>query len=410
MKYRKNLFIIFILFFLFEPLKAGSFIQNIIKNSFPNMKIEKFKTDSNSFSATLNRNGNIYKILGTLSPLEADIGGNLKSFSFADKKIVENMKLDAHLKNRVIKGNFTFSNYIGKLLINLNTGIDIFDVKNVDIKYICSKLGLFLPKYLKGKTDIHIKHFKNKYEIKLYVKGFYKTTPLQSNINLVIEGKNIKMDGTVKSKVLEGRFNLSKKDKVLYSGDFKKIPLGLFSLLYPFRGVVNLKIKNDNDNIVKFTSQMFSGFYDQKVFNITFEMPAEDFFNYVNLSNVFRMGNINGNLNISKKGDFNFIIEDAVLKREIRKKINLNMIFNKIFVKGSFNKKEAVFDLLFNDNTLYVNIKNGKLIINNDKIKPDFTIVIKKNGALVKYKINSRGIFLIEKKVNKNPDDDVLIY
>jgi len=410
MKYKKQLFIISVLFFLFEPLKAGSLIQNIIKSNFPNMKIKELKTDSNSFSATLNRNGNIYKILGTLSPLEADIGGNLKSFFFADKKIVENMKLDAHLKNRVIKGNFIFSNYIGKMIINLNTKTYIFNVKNVDIKYICTKLGLFLPTNLKGKADIHLKYFNNKYEIKFLIKGFYQTTPLQSTVNLFVEGKNIKMYGTVKSEVLDGSFNLSKKDKVLYSGDFTKIPLGLFSLLYPFKGVVNLKIKNDNDNIVKFKSQMFSGFCDQKVCTVTFEMPVEDFFNYVNISNIFSIGSVNGNLNISKKGNFNFIINDAVLKRNFRKKINLNRIFDKIFVKGRFNKKEAVFDLLFNDNTFYVNVKKGKLIINNDKIRPDFIIIIKNNNSLFKYKINSKGIFLINKKVNKNPDNEILVY
>ena len=410
MKYKKNLFIAFILFSLFEPLNAWPFIQNIIKTDFPNMKIEKFKTDSNSFSAILNRNGNVYKILGTPSPLEADIGGELKYFFFAGKKIVENIKLNARLENRVVKGNFIFSNYIGRLVINLNTKTDIFDTKNVNIKYICNKLGLSLPKYLKGKADIYLKYFNNKYKIKFFIKGFYKTIPLQSTINLFVEGKNIKMDGIVKSKVLDGSFNLSKKDKVLYNGDFKKIPLGLFSLVYPFKGVVNLKIKNDNDNIVKFTSQMFSGFCDQKVCTVTFEMPVEDFFNYVNLSNVFRMGSVNGNLNISKKGNFNFIINDAVLKRDIRKKINLNRIFDKIFVKGSFNKKEAVFDLLFDDNNLYINIKKGKLIINNGKITPDFTMLVKKNNSLLKYKINSNGIFLINKKVNKNPDNEVLIY
>ena len=410
MKYKKHLFISVVLFFLFEPLEAGSFIQNIIKTNFPNMKIEKLKTDSNSFSATLNSDGNIYKILGTFSPLEADIEGDMKSFFFADKKIVENMKLDAHLKKKIIKGNVIFSNYIGKLIMNLNTKTYIFDVKNVDIKYICTKLGLFLPKNLKGKTDIHLKYFNNKYEIKFLIKGFYKTTPLQSTINLVVEGKNIKMNGTVKSEVLDGNFNLSKKDKILYGGDFKKIPLELFSFLYPFKGVVNLKIKNDNDNIVKFKSQMFSGFYDQKVCTVTFEMPVENFFNYVNLSNVFSMGSVNGNLNISKKGNFNFIIDDAVLKRDFRKKINLNRIFDKIFVKGSFNKKEVVFDLLFNNKTLYVNVKKGKLIINNDKIRPDFIMTIKNNNSFLKYKINSKGIFLINKKINKNPDDEILVY
>jgi len=409
MKTKQLFTVFFIILFFFEPLRATSYVKNIINSYFNNLKMEKLNINSNSFSGILKRDDNTYKILGTLSPLEADIEGNLKSFSIADKKIVENMKLDAHLKNKIIKGNLFFSNYIGKVIINLNTKTDTFDVKNVDVKYICKKLNLNV-KNLKGKANIHLIHSNGKYKINLDIKGFYQKVPVASHIKLLIYKNIIRIDGSVKSDIIDGVFHLSKDEQLLYNADFKKISLQFFHLIYPFKGIISLKIHNDEDNIIKFKSDMFSGFADQQSINVSFNMPVKNFFYYFNLYNIFRMGNVSGNLNLSQKGGFNFLIEDAILKKDVAKKLKLNKIFTKIFVKGYFTKKAVIFDLLYNDRTANININKGKLIIDNRNIRPSFIMTIQEKNSVFKYKINSIGLFLIEKKVHKNRDEGVLIY
>jgi len=409
MKIKKLINIFFIILFFFEPLKASS-IQNIINTYFNDMKIEKLNINSNSFSCTLKNNNNIYTILGTLSPLEATIEGNLQYFFLGSNKITENMKLDAYLKNKIIKGNLIFSNYIGKIIINLHTKTDTFDVKNVDIKYICKKLNLNI-KNLKGKANIHLIYYNNKYKINLDIKGFYQKVPFISHLKVSIYKNIIKIDGNIKSNMIDGVFHISKNKQILYNAYFKKISLQFFHLIYPFKGIISLKIHNDKDNIIKFKSDMFSGFADQQSINVSFNIPIKEFFHYFNLYNIFRIGTVSGNLNLSQKGGFNFLIEDAILKKDIAKKLKLNKIFTKIFVKGFFTKKAVIFDLLYNDRTTNININKGKLIIDNDNIiRPNFIMTIQEKNSFFKYEINSAGLFLIEKKVHKNPNEGVLIY
>jgi hypothetical protein len=47
-------------------------------------------------------------------------------------------------------------------------------------------------------------------------------------------------------------------------------------LIYPFKGIVNLEIKKDESNIVKFFSNYFKGFKDKDL-NVEFSMPVDSF-------------------------------------------------------------------------------------------------------------------------------------
>jgi len=411
MKNKNYFWISFILSFVFiTPLIASSSIEELINTYFNNIKIEKLKKNSNFFSAVLNQKGNTYKIVGTDSPLDAEIYGKLKYVYIGNIKIDENMTLNAHIKNNIVKGNVIFANYIGFLTIKLNQKADTFIAKNIDIKYICKKIKLKVPKDLEAKADINLKHFNNKFLITLNIKGVYKKSPLISQITIIMNKSSINIKGYIKNKILSGNFNILKDNKLLYSASFNKISLEFFHLIYPFKGIIDLKIQNDLNNIVKFTSKNFSGFYEKKSLNVTFNMSSKDFFKYINIDNIFQYGIVSGNLDISKKGDFNFIIKDAILKRNFAKKLKIKRIFNKIFIRGNFNNKYVVFDLLYNDKNLNINITKGKLIIKSNKINPSFVITIQKGNTIYKYKINQRGIFLINKKINKTPDDEILIY
>lgn len=413
MKIKKNLWKIIIFFLLFiQPLKADSNIEDILNTYFYNMKIKKLVENSNFFSAVLTRNGNVYNVIGNNFPLDAQIEGNLHYIYIANKKIKVDMQLDAHIKDNIIKGNLIFSNYIASLNINLYKNIYTFDVKDVDIKYLLKKLDLGI-KNLVGKTNIHLIYANNKYDINLNIKGFYQKVPFISIIKLIIHNNLIKVDGNIKSNILEGNFNISKEKDFLYECNFKKISLQLFDLIYPFRGIVNLKIKNDTNNIIKFTSENFKGFKEQNLLNITLlNMPISKFFSYIGLKNPFSKGIVNGNFNIStKKGAFNLLIKNSKLNRFISDKLGLKNIFkNVIFVKGYFNKKEVIFNLLYSDKSLYINITNGKLLIRNKKIVPDFILNIQKNNISLRYRINLKGIFLIKKRINENPNNGVVVY
>jgi hypothetical protein len=180
-------------------------------------------------------------------------------------------------------------------------------------------------------------------------------------------------------------------------------------LIYPFKGIVNLEIKKDESNIVKFFSNYFKGFKDKDL-NVEFSMPVDQFFSYVNLYNIFSEGVVTGRILISKKGFFNFIVQKAKLKKEIAKKLKIsNNFFDKVFIKGSFDKKNVIFDLLADNKNLTINIKNGHIFI-KDKFSPSFLIIINNLKEKKYYKFYGKKLKLIKKKILKNNSNKILVF
>jgi hypothetical protein len=429
-KYKKVLifisgFVIFIFLFIWMIFNTSfgknlikAYFQNEIDIYFPYTKIEKLVVAFNTFSMVLNKDGNFYKLYGQIFPFDAIIEGNIKEFEIGNKKFEQKVTLSGHIikKNKfyLINSNIYFDNYVGILDANLSKKNKIFNfkTKSLNIKYIFDKLSIPYIEGLKAKADLNLLDNNNHYTVFSDIKGIYKNNKFNSKIKFdFVSLNNVKLKGIVKSKILEGYFNAGIKDKIIYNANFNKFDLSLIDLIYPFRGIVNLKVKKDESGIIKFSSNYFKGFKDNNL-NVEFSMSVDRFFNYVNLYNIFEKGIVTGRIVIvkNKKGIFNFIIQKAELKKEIVKKLKLsNYYFDKIFVKGSFNNKGVFFNLLTNDkNKVIISIKNGFIPIKD--LSPSFRIIISFPKKREYYKFYNKKLFLIKNENLDKSNNQILVY
>ncbi|WP_024789623.1 hypothetical protein [Lebetimonas sp. JH292] len=397
------------------------YLQKEINHYFNNIKIEKLIINYNTFSVLLNQNDNIYKLYGEIFPFDAIIDGRLKYIDLANKKIKENATISGNVVKKItgylINSTVYFDNNIGFLKIKLNKSTkDInFKTGDIDLGYVLNKLSVKIPKNLNGKVKINLSSNNYNYNIYALIKGFYQKIPFNSNINVFFNSfNNININGKIKSKILEGNFKatVDNKNNIKYIVDLDKLDLKLFPLMYPFKGEVSLKAENNPEyGIIKFKGNNFSGFYDQNITNIVFDMPSDMFFNYINLPDIFDYGKITGRIVVSDKGSFNFLIQNAGLKEDILKKLNIKYDeFEKIFVKGTFNKKEVVFDLLCDKNDLTISIKKGKLLIKGDKIIPVFVLNVNDGKDLYIYKFKNNRLKLLKKENLNNENNQILVF
>jgi hypothetical protein len=282
-------------------------------------------------------------------------------------------------------------------------------------RQVLNKLSVKIPKNLNGKVKINLSSNNYNYNIYASINGTYQKNPFNSNINVFFNSfNNININGKIKSEILEGNFKatIDNNNNIKYIVDLDKLDLKLLPLIYPFKGEVSLKAENNTEyGIIKFKGNSFSGFYDQNITNIVFNMPPDMFFNYINLPDIFEYGKITGRIVVSDKGSFNFLIQNARLKKDVSKKLNIKYDeFEKIFVKGSFNKKEVVFDLLCDKNNLTISIKRGKLLIKGDKIIPVFVLNVNNGKNLYIYKFKNNRLILLKKENLNNENNQILVF
>lgn len=427
MRYKKFLifFLSFILLvvFLFWIIFNTSIGKNLLKiyfqkeidTYFPGIKIEKLVVTFNNFSMTLKDNKNFYKLYGQIFPFDAILEGNMKEFIIGGKKFKENIILSGHVlkknKSYLITSNVYFDDSVGFLNVNLSKRDKKinFVTNNVDIKYFFNKFSIPYIKGLDAKVELNALNYNNNYIVAVQINGKYKNNILYSKIKFTFNSfNNILLKGMIESKVLEGNFNANLKNNFIYNSNFNKFDLSLVDLIFPFRGIVSLELKKDESDIIKFSSNHFKGFKDKDL-NIEFSMPVEEFFYHVNLDNIFSEGIVTGRFLISKKGFFNFIIQKAKLKTKIAKKLKvINNYFDKIFVKGSFDRKKVIFNLLTDNKNLTINIKNGHILIKNNLI-PSFVVIINNLKEKKYYKFYNKKLKLIKRKILENNNNKILV-
>jgi hypothetical protein len=415
------LFIVFFIFFLFK-ISFGSdllkiYFQNQIDKYFPHMKVETLVFNFNNFSMDLKEGKNVYKVYGQIFPLDAIIEGNIKEFNINNKIFKENATLSGGIAKKknsyVINSNVYFDDNIGflKIILNQNKLIK-FKTDNVDVNYLLNKLHFPILQNLNAKVSLNLVKKNLNYIINAKIKGTYKNKDINSSIDFYFNSlKNIVINGKADSKVLQGVFKAKiNNNQIFYNGDFNKFDLSLLDLIYPFRGIVELKIKNEDKDIIKFFSKDFQGFKDNKALNINFNMPVSLFFKYINLFNVFKSGDVIGRIVIKKNGSFNFIIQNAILRKEFAEKLHLkNRFFKKIFIKGVFDKNHIIFDLLADNKNYLINIKQGKIFL---KRSPDyiFKIIVDNFKNKIYYKFKDRKLKLIKKEKLKNKNNQILVF
>ncbi|GAX86825.1 conserved hypothetical protein [Lebetimonas natsushimae] len=389
------------------------YFQNKITYYFPNMKIDKFSINYNNFFMSLHEGDNHYKLYGQLHPFDAILEGKIKKLAISKNKFKDNVILKGHVdKKYFIHSIVYFDKSVGFLDIKLGKGKIInFKTNNVDLQYIMDNFSIKNIKGLKAKVNLNLLIKNNNYFIKTLIKGLYKNIPFNSNINFYFNSSNfITFEGFTRSEILDGTFKgVYNNKKLVYDADFKKFDLRLLNLIYPFRGKIYLKIRHDKSGIIKFFSKDFRGFKDDNI-NIEFNMPVQDFFNYAGIYNIFDKGNVIGRIIISKKGSFNFIIQNAFLKEKLANKLKLkNNLLRKIFVKGYFDSQHVVFDLLSDNKKFALNIKNGKIFI-KPNIVASFILIVNNNKEEDYYKFNKNKLFLLKKRFLVDDDNQILVF
>jgi len=413
--------VIFCIWLIFNTTFGKSLIklyfQHRINYYFPDIKIEKLIIDYNTFSMFLKQGKNFYKLYGQIYPFEALLEGQIKEIHIDGKTFKSNIILSGNAIKKngfyLIHSNVYFDNNVGFLNIKLNKNKIInFYTKNVDVNYFFKKLNISKIKYLKAKVNLNLSK-NNNYIVKISIKGLYKNIPFYSKINsFFYKLSNINFNGFIKSKILNGEFKANfNNNHLVYNGNFSNFDLSILNLMYPFKGIVSLDINKDKIGIIKFKSTNFNGFKDTKNFNIVFSMNVNKFFKFLNLKNLFNEGIVAGRIIISKNGEFNFIIKNAKLKKEVVKKLNLKTnFFEKIFVKGFFNRKRVVFDLLADNNNLTVNIKKGLILIEKNNLVPMFLIIINNMKNEFFYKLVNKNLFIVKKKKLGNTNNQILVF
>jgi hypothetical protein len=388
------------------------YIQKKVNYYFPSLRIKNFEIKYDDFSMLLIDEDAFYKVYGQLYPLDAILEGEMKKLVIGNKTIKEKVYLTGKIKydnNYFIKANTFFNKYNGNLEVNLtNKKIVYFETNNIDLNYFLTKIGKNI-KNLDGQLSLYFLYENKQYKGKAIFKGKYFKKDLISDFDFSFKDfDNLKLKGNVKSSILQGDFSsIILKNNITYHANFSKFDLSILDLIYPFKEIVSLSLIRDNLGIIKFKSDDFSGFKNKKI-NVTFNMSIDKFFRYLRLFNPFKKGDVLGELIIADRGNFSFIIKDAKVKDFILKNLKINNnSFNKIFVKGYFNRKKVFFSLFTKNKIFNISIK-GEIKIKN--LRPTFilTITLPKEKRYYKF-IGSKLIFIKKESLKKN-NNKILVF
>jgi hypothetical protein len=414
--------LIFILAVSFYALYKSSFGKKLVKKYLSekieflnNFNLKSFKYDWNSFSMKLIKGNNHIYLFGNIFPLNATYEAEFKNLSQIDKNFQGALTSQGNIKYTnytSVVGSVLFANGYGNMNLQcMHKCVGVFNGSSFDTQEFLKMIKLNFP-YIKGVNDLGLVITKKYIKAVSNFKGFFKYYQIYfpkfyANVKAKIKSRNDYI-ANIKfySPLIKGRVSINKTP----SGEKLKgrVSLTLLSIryitLYPLQGRDEINYAySTQSGLLKFSSEDFSGYVDNSGINILLNnLSSSKFFDYLHLKPVFK-GKVSGNITIkNKKGSFNFLINNAiVLPNNIIKRIEEITgyrfpVLSKLFLKGQFDNKKIVFNMLSNaNNNTTFSIQNGVIFYNgkfhyklsavyNNRVKYDFYISNKKVKLLDK--------------------------
>jgi hypothetical protein len=378
----------------------------------------------NSFSINLKKDDNILKIYGELFPLNAMFEGNFDNISALTSEFRGKMQLNGRLYKAVNNYKADGTAYFASGNLNFKIGFKPFDIvaqgDGFDIKKLLYMLKI-RNDLVTGTTSLHIIREKSSYKIELNSAGNipYFDVAFKSFTKINAKNKrNFSFLSHITSDMgmadIEGYEKNGKLECDMEAKDVNLSYLKKF-LIYPLKDLISFKGRyNSASGIFKFKSKDFEGFYDDHL-EITFKLKSDKFFEYIGLKKLFD-GIITGIVKINKtNGTFDLVSNNTkLLNNSILKKIyklsgiDLNKEnLSKVFFRGTFNNKYVSLDVLSTNDTISLNIKNGKYYYNG---KYSFILFIRKNNNVYEFKISNGIVRLIKSSKFKQENNKVLVY
>jgi len=422
--------IVVLILIALTPIGSGvlkKVLESKIDRYIPQAQITYLDYGVNNFSLVIKKGHNILKVYGAVFPLSAMFDGNIEDLSELSPYYQGKMNLSGKIyidkENVVIEGMSFFAQGYMNFITRLNDDV-ILHAKgsDFDIQRLLYILKFDYP-YISGKTDIKIdKNENSKFNVVFKSSGKYKkqiSTDFKAITKVTMNHKN-RFDFTSKifsdvgdidlsGKYLDGKWGYDFKSDDLSLGNMKPV------LLYPFKGITSIHGSYEStNNILKFKGRDFEGFYDNRI-ELTFNTDAKDFFRYIGIKQILN-GHISGTLKINEKfGSFDIVSNDSkflpnkTLKR-LRYLIGIDLSkekTGKIFFKGYFDSKKAVFDMLSTNQNLSISIKKG-VFTYPDNYK--YILYIRKGNKVYKIQVNNGRLRVLERRDFRERDNKVLVF
>jgi len=420
--------IIGILLIYKSPL-GGSLIKGYLlsKISFiRNFEVKSFSYSFNNFSVDFRREKNKISMFGSMFPFNAVYEAKLLNLELITPEFRGSVLSSGNVKDEKgvnVSGNAIFADGYGEFNVNLGDVLNgYFKGNGFNLKELLYMLKIDFP-YVNGESDFSIRFVKNLLKTQYTLnKGKIRFKSLDIPFNatgkvLIMDRKNFDLDSDFVSSVGRGELSLSVKGgRLHYSGNVQKLNLAVLKsfTLYPFKDFTDISFRySDNDNIFNFKSRDFEGYYDGKTYIQLKKQSLKRFFTLLGLK-PFALGEVTGSITIDKnRGSFDLLFNNTRFLinryvRYIRRTSGVNLAYKQtVFVKGFFNKKYLVFNVLSKGSHFSFSIEKGKFFY--DK-KFRFYMTVVKKGTLYKYKVNNYGIRLMEIKVLDTTASDTLVY
>ncbi|WP_456479194.1 hypothetical protein [Nautilia sp.] len=411
---------------------VGSFVfKNVIESKIdkyiPGAEITYLDYGVNNFSLGIKKGENFIKVFGAMVPLNAMYEGDINNLSDFSKYFRGKMNISGKLFSEkgeyVLDGLAFFADGYMNYRLGINEHIFLKAAgKDFDIQKIFYMLKIKYP-WIAGKSDFYVnKKKQGPYYIKIDSKGEYSKriySDFAAKSEIVLKSpEEFMFKSGIKSDVgnifLHGRFNSGRAE---CSFNVKSLDLSKLKpvLLYPFHKKIDVKGTYDFSNgVFKFKGNDFEGFCDTR-FEITFKTDADKFFDYLGILKLLK-GNISGTLKIYDNfGTFDIVSDNTVfLKNAFTKRlyritgVDLSKEkTGKVFFKGRFDSKKAVFDMLSTNQNVSISVKKGKFYYPGGY---DFILYLRKNNDIYKIKINKKEMRVLEKRNFREKDNKVLVF
>ncbi len=391
-------------------------------------EIEDFNYKWNSFSVILKKGSNYISIYGDLFPFDAIYEANLNNLEEIDKNFrgkIESKGTITYRNYAVINGNALMADGYGNLKLQCNNScVGIFNGKSFDTQKLFYMIKLNFP-YLLGRNDLNIIKKKDLDKILFRFQGMvnYKNLIVlpKSIILAKIKFKdrqNYEINATNISKDINLKINSKEKNGKIFlkASGIINLPVLRNVLLYPVTGKEKINFYYDNiGDILKFFSDNFKGYYADNTINIQLNtLSAYKFFRYLYIK-PFCHGNINGDIVIKQKeGEFNIIssnckLIDNDIVKFIEKKVKRDIKNLKIaFLKGKFDNKKLVFNILSKSDNFIISIQKG-VYFYNGKYRYNVDVIIDGNYKYV-FKVDNNGIKLLKTLKSYKVEQKILVY
>ncbi len=436
---RVNKFLVFFLLILFVVISGFIFVlntdygKNIIKEYIeikihkymPGVRITYIDYGLKDFSVTLKKGENIVKIYGDMFPLNAVFEGKLKDVSVLYPELRGEAEINGNVYKKngfyLAEGKAFFADGFMNFSVKFNKYIEL---KGEGEEFDLQKLFYMTYKdfpYLKGRTALKILKTPQQSLIKLKSVGVYTkviNTHFESQTSITGGLKSGDFVSEIKTDMgkfrLKGKYN-DNLFKYVFRAENVKLNALKPLLIFPFKCEVSFKGDYEPENkTIKFKGKDFEGYMNKKI-NITFKTTSQRFFNCIGVKKLFD-GKIFGNIKINnQKGDFNIVCEKVkflknILIARIYRQTGIDITkqnINKMFIKGEFDNKRVLLDILGSMKNFSFNVKKG---VWEYAKKLNMILYMRKNGVFYKILISGNKVKLLKQRKVRKTDNTILVY